>query len=90
VLTLDGDHLTLESGLLSRTRRTLDMAKVQDVTVHQTVAQRLLGVGDLCLETAGESGSLGISGIDDPRGVADEILAASRRALHSRAPGAAG
>ena len=84
VLTLEGDHLTLESGLLSQTRRTLDMAKVQDVTVRQTFPQRLLGVGDLCLETAGETGSLAMLGIDRPRAVAEEILRASRQAMHAR------
>ena len=30
-------HLTVESGFLSRTRRTVDMAKIQDVTVRQTL-----------------------------------------------------
>ncbi len=39
------DHLTLETGLFSRTRRTVDMAKIQDVTVQQSFGQRLLGVG---------------------------------------------
>jgi membrane protein YdbS with pleckstrin-like domain len=79
-LTLDGNQLTLESGLLAQTRRTLDMAKVQDVTVRQTLSNRLLRTGDICLETAGETGSIGITGIDHPRAVADEILRASRRA----------
>lgn len=78
VLTLEGDHLTLESGLLAQTRRTLDMAKVQDVMVRQKLRQRLLGVGDLCLETAGETGGLGIAAIDNPRAVAEEILRVSR------------
>src|SRR5947209_4220750 len=38
------DHLTLETGFLSRTRRTVDMAKIQDVTVRQSFGQRILGV----------------------------------------------
>ena len=54
-LRFHDDHLTLETGMLSRTRRTVDMAKIQDVTVRQTLGQRLLGVGDLMLESAGES-----------------------------------
>jgi uncharacterized membrane protein YdbT with pleckstrin-like domain len=73
------DHLTLESGFLSRTRRTVDMAKIQDVTVRQTLGQRILGVGDLMLESAGESGAMAIANVDDPRDIADQILASSKR-----------
>jgi len=78
-LHLHDDHLTLETGFLSRTRRTLDMAKIQDVTVRQTLGQRMLGVGDLMLESAGESGRMGISNVDGPRDIADQILASSKR-----------
>src|SRR3569832_237630 len=73
------DHLTVETGLLSRTRRTVDVAKIQDVTVRQTLGQRLLGVGDLVLERAGESGAMAIANLDNPRSIADQILAASSR-----------
>jgi uncharacterized membrane protein YdbT with pleckstrin-like domain len=73
------DHLTLETGFLSRTRRTVDMAKIQDVTVKQTLGQRMLGVGDLMLESAGESGSMAIANLDGPRAIADEILASSSK-----------
>ena len=80
-LRFHDDHLTLETGMLSRTRRTVDMAKIQDVTVRQTLGQRFLGVGDLMLESAGESGAMGIANVDSPREIADQILASSKR-LH--------
>jgi putative membrane protein len=73
------EHLTLETGFLSRTRRTVDMAKIQDVTVKQSLGQRMLGVGDLMLESAGESGSMAIANLDSPRAIADEILASSSK-----------
>jgi uncharacterized membrane protein YdbT with pleckstrin-like domain len=78
-LRLHDDHLTFESGFLSRTRRTLDMAKVQDVTVRQSLSQRLLGTGDLMLESAGESGTMAILNVDRPRDIADMIIAGSKR-----------
>ena len=77
-------HLTLESGFLSRTRRTVDMAKIQDVTVRQTLGQRLLGVGDLVLESGGEAGRMGIDNMDNPRALADEIIAGSKKAVAAR------
>ena len=79
-LRLHDDHLTVESGFLSRTRRTVDMAKIQDVTVSQTLGQRLLGTGDLRLESAGESGAMGIRNVDHARELADRILEAAKRA----------
>lgn len=86
-LAIDSDHLTIESGLLSRARRTVDLAKVQDVTVRQTFTERLLGIGDLTLESAGEKSSMSMDGIDSPRKVADLILARSRELTRLRAHG---
>jgi uncharacterized membrane protein YdbT with pleckstrin-like domain len=78
-LRLHDEHLTLETGFLSRTRRTVDMAKIQDVTVRQSLGQRLLGVGDLMLESAGEGGRMAIANLDSPRALADEIIESSKR-----------
>jgi uncharacterized membrane protein YdbT with pleckstrin-like domain len=78
-LTLGGDRLTLETGVFSKYTRTIDVVKVQDVTVRQTLLQRMIGIGDLSLETAGESGMMTIAGIDSPRAVAETILEASKR-----------
>jgi uncharacterized membrane protein YdbT with pleckstrin-like domain len=78
-LRFHDDHLTLETGYLSRTRRTVDMAKIQDVTVRQTFGQRLIGVGDLMLESAGESGAMAIKNLDRPREIADAIIDSSKK-----------
>ena len=77
-LRFHDDHLTLEAGFFSRTRRTVDMAKIQDVTVQQSFGQRLMGVGDLMLESAGESGAMGIKNLDSPREIADIIINSSK------------
>ncbi len=89
-LRLHDDHLTLETGVLSRTRRTLDMAKIQDVTVRQTLGQRMIGVGDLMLESAGESGRMTLLNFDRPRALADTIIEGSRRSHSFRQPGGLG
>ncbi len=86
-LRFQDDHLTLETGFFSRTRRTLDTAKIQDVTVRQTFGQRLLGVGDLMLESAGESGRMAIANLDRPREIADAIINSSKRAPDIRSRG---
>ena len=86
-LRLHDDHLTLETGILSRIRRTVDMAKIQDVTVRQSLGQRMLGVGDLMLESAGESGGMAIQNLDSPRELADTIIESSKRSHGSGSQG---
>ena len=78
-LIIDGERLLLEEGLLSKSTRSLNLLKVQDIKVEQGAWDRMLGVGRLTLETAGEAGRLTMANIDRPRQVADQILALARR-----------
>ena len=80
-------HLTVETGFFTRTRRTVDVAKIQDVTLSQSLRQRILGVGDLRLESAGESGAMAMPNVDHPRKIADLILEVAKRAASYRGSG---
>ena len=82
-MTILDDRLRYETGLLSRTTRTILISRVQDVTVHQRVGQRIFEVGDLSIETAGEASRLTISQIDRPQEIADHINQLSERG-HSK------
>jgi membrane protein YdbS with pleckstrin-like domain len=73
-LELVGDRLKFESGMVSKVSRSVPLAKVQDVTVRQSISQRLVGMGDLSIETAGETSRLTITSINSPRVVAENIL----------------
>jgi len=79
-LTVSGGKLRFQSGVLSRSTRTMEIKKVQDVRVDQTLGQRMLGMGDISIETAGETSRLTMTSIDRPQAVADEILEAAHRA----------
>jgi uncharacterized membrane protein YdbT with pleckstrin-like domain len=85
-LIISGDKLRYEAGFLSKTTRTISLAKVQDVSVHQTIGQRMTGTGDLSIETAGESSRLTVHSIDNPQKVADEIHTASEAAARDSLP----
>ena len=63
--------------LAAAKKRNIVVTKVQDVRVEQTLAQRMFHVGDLSIETAGETSRLTISMIDSPQEVADHLLDAS-------------
>src|SRR5580693_6864780 len=75
--TIAGDRLRYEVGAMRKSTRNISLPKVQDARVDQSVTQRMFGIGDLSIETAGESSRLTIRNVDRPQRVADEILAAS-------------
>ena len=76
-MTMIGDKLRYETGMLSKSTRTIQLTKVQDVTVNQTVGQRIAAIGDLSIETAGETSRLTLVNIDSPQVIADRIIDAS-------------
>jgi uncharacterized membrane protein YdbT with pleckstrin-like domain len=78
-MTIAGDKLRFEAGLLSKTTRNIQLSKVQDVRVDQSLGQRMLGVGDISIETSGESSRLEMDNVDAPQAIADEIVAASQQ-----------
>ena len=77
-LEILGDRLRFQSGFLAKTTRTMELAKVQDVRVDQTLGQRMVGIGDLSFETAGESSRIVMRSIDRPQLAADHILELAR------------
>jgi uncharacterized membrane protein YdbT with pleckstrin-like domain len=81
---ITADRLRYESGVMAKATRTIQLSKVQDVRVDQRLMQRIWGVGDLSIETAGESSRLTIPNVDGPQALADELM---NRAQHG--PGAA-
>ena len=78
-LVLSGDHLRYELGFISKSSRTINLAKVQDVTVTQNIKQRLLGMGGIFVETSGGSSGIRFNNVDSPHKVADMILERSRQ-----------
>jgi uncharacterized membrane protein YdbT with pleckstrin-like domain len=77
--TIVGDRLRYETGAFSKSTRTIQLSKLQDVRVDQTMTQRMFSVGTLSIETAGEASRLSIEDVDNPQTLADEILS---RAQH--------
>jgi uncharacterized membrane protein YdbT with pleckstrin-like domain len=78
-LVIASGRVSYESGVFSKTTRTMELSKLQDIRVDQSLGQRLLNTGDLSLETAGEASRIVIHDVDRPREVADRILAAADR-----------
>ena len=81
-LVISEDRLHHESGFVSKQTHTIDLGKVQDVRVDQSVKQRLLNIGTVTVETAGGGSKIVVDNVDRPQKIADEILSRSRRAPH--------
>jgi uncharacterized membrane protein YdbT with pleckstrin-like domain len=86
-MIITGDKLRYEEGLFSKTTRNIQLSKIQDVRVDQSLGQRLLGVGDISIETSGESSRLELDNVDRPQAIADEIIAASQEHGNPQARG---
>ncbi len=82
-ITVLTDKLRYESGLFSKTTRTVELMKVQDVRVDQSLGQRLFNVGNISLETAGGYSRIVMESIDRPQEAADHILALAQTAAKS-------
>jgi uncharacterized membrane protein YdbT with pleckstrin-like domain len=72
-LTIAGDKLRYETGLGSRSTRIIQLPKVQDVRVIQSITQRMFNVGDVSIETAGENSRLVVRNLDAPRQLAEQL-----------------
>ncbi len=77
--TITGDKLRYETGLLSKSTRSIQLSKIQDVRVDQSLSQRLFDVGNISIETAGEASRLTMENIDNPQVVADEVMRAAQK-----------
>jgi len=73
-VVVTGDKLRYESGILSKCTRTIQVPKIQNVTVNQSLLQRLQRVGDISIETSGETSRLTVANIDDPQELADWLI----------------
>jgi uncharacterized membrane protein YdbT with pleckstrin-like domain len=80
---ISGDRLRYETGLAAKSTRTIQLSKLQDVRVDQGLFQRMFDIGDISLETSGETSRLTLYKVDRPHQVADDLLDRS----HSGATG---
>lgn len=65
---LSDRSLRVREGLLSIQEKTMTFANIQQVSIHQDPLQRLLGISDVKVETAGGGGSRGGHGADSGHG----------------------
>jgi len=74
VYTLTTVKVEFANGVFSKSSRNIPLRHIQDVSVNQTLKERVLGIGDIEIDSATIEGTMPMRSISDPRKYADLIL----------------
>ena len=74
VYTLTPSKIEIDFGIFSKTVRNIPLRNAQDVTVSADLFERIIGIGDVIIDSAAEAGKIQMRHIPDPRKHADLIL----------------
>lgn len=66
MFVLTSDRLITRTGILSKHSKEIPLERINDVAFSQTVLERMVGAGDLFVESAGERGQTRISDVRKP------------------------
>lgn len=66
IFVLTNERLAMRKGIISRAGIEIPLEVINDVIFSQTIIERLLGFGDLIIESAGERGQSRFSNIPNP------------------------
>jgi putative membrane protein len=88
---LDGDELVIDSGVLSRRRRVIPVARIQNVDLKQSALERIARVAELRIETAsgGAETEASLAVLDLQEAHALQARLREQRAAHGEPAGAA-
>ncbi len=74
VYTLTTTKVEVSAGLFSKISRNIPLQHIQDVSVSETFKERVLGIGDVIIDTAALDTTISLENIHTPRKYADLIL----------------
>ena len=66
-------RVLIRSGVLSRTGRDIPLTRVNDVSFHRTLVERMFGSGTLTIESAGERGQIALKDVPQVEAVQRDI-----------------
>jgi uncharacterized membrane protein YdbT with pleckstrin-like domain len=85
--TITNERLMIQHGLLARNHQETRLERVQNVASRQSVLERLLGVGTVEFDTAGEAQyDFAFRGVANPREIVRAVDTALRDRLHETPP----
>lgn len=72
-LVLTTDRLIFRTGMVAKYAREVPLERIDDVTYSQSLFGRLIGIGDLQVQSRGEQGQLVFEQVRDPKAAQLEI-----------------
>jgi membrane protein YdbS with pleckstrin-like domain len=85
---LTTERIIVRSGMVARSGTEIPLENVNNVLFTQRVLERVLGYGDVLIESAGSQGQSRLRDIPDPEGFQSELYRVRElRALHFRGAG---
>jgi uncharacterized membrane protein YdbT with pleckstrin-like domain len=87
---LTTDRLVLRSGIIAKKGKEIPLERINDITFHQTVFERLIGTGDLMIESAGARGQELFADLPRPEYVQNALYREIERFRDREADRAAG
>ena len=70
---LTTDRLITRQGVLAKSGREIPLGRINDISFNQSVFERMIGAGDLLIESGGEMGQERFSNVKRPIEVQNEI-----------------
>jgi len=74
VYTLTTTKVEIRSGIFSKSAQSIPLRHIQDVTVSETLKERVIGIGDVLIDSAALDSKMVMNNIKSPRKYADTIL----------------
>ena len=65
-LTLDTRRLRYKAGVLARRGNDVGLLQIRSISVHQSIWQRLVGIGTLLIHTAGDEPEIAVASVPRP------------------------
>lgn len=76
---LKSEKIEIEQGLFSRSIQNLALSHINNISIYQSLTQRLLGIGNVLIDSAGTADKIALRSIRNPRQYANLILSQLQR-----------
>lgn len=88
---LTTERIVVRDGIVRREGTEIPLESINNVLFNQSVIERLLGYGDVLIESAGSQGQSRLTDIPDPEAFQSQVYRAREaRSIHLQGPGASG
>jgi len=79
IYMLTNHKIEISYGLIAKTTRNIPLRSIQDVTTESSIFERLLGLGNVVIDSAAVAGKISFNRVPNPTKYADRIMQEIRK-----------